>query len=117
MQCARINGVTGHVMLCAGPRVLLYTLNGRLLLDQRVCETEEPDDVVNSCAFYEGVGNEWVARELMFTGHRRGVVNVGRFFFSPFHRRRVDVDQDRTLTPHRSGTRPSGALASGGSSL
>ncbi|KAJ9645838.1 beige protein-like 1 [Coniosporium tulheliwenetii] len=76
VQCARINGVTGHVMLCAGSRVLLYTLNGRLLLDQRVCETEEPDDVVASCAFYEGAGNEWVSRELMFTGHRRGVVNV-----------------------------------------
>ncbi|THC95243.1 hypothetical protein EYZ11_005282 [Aspergillus tanneri] len=29
-----------------------------------------------SCAFYDGVDNEWQERELLFTGHRRGVVNI-----------------------------------------
>ncbi|KAH7063205.1 hypothetical protein B0J12DRAFT_641803 [Macrophomina phaseolina] len=76
INCARINNVNGHIMLCTGPRLLLYTLNGRLLLDQDVCDSIDPDDTVYSCAFYEGVGNEWLEKELILTGHRRGVVNV-----------------------------------------
>ncbi|GME28908.1 hypothetical protein GTA08_BOTSDO12235 [Neofusicoccum parvum] len=76
VSCARINNLNGHIMLCTGSRLMLYTLNGRLLLDQDVCDTIDPDDVVYSCAFYEGVGNEWLEKELILTGHRRGVVNV-----------------------------------------
>ena len=76
VQCARINNITGHIMLCCGSRLLLFTLNGYLLLDQEICDTDDPDDIISSCAFYEGVGNEWLDRELLFTGHRRGVVNV-----------------------------------------
>ncbi|KAK4989327.1 Beige protein-like 1 [Elasticomyces elasticus] len=72
--CARINSVTGHVLVCRGQTVSLYTLNGHLLLEQRVCEAE--DDSVISCAFYEGVANEWLERELIFTGHKWGVVNI-----------------------------------------
>jgi beige protein homolog 1 len=74
-QCARINDVTGNIMLCRGQRVALYTLNGQLLLDQSVCDTS--DDYVVSCAFYEGTGNEWLERDILFTGHKRGIVNVG----------------------------------------
>jgi len=62
-------------MLCRGQRVALYTLNGQLLLDQLVCDTN--DDYVVSCAFYEGTGNEWLERDILFTGHKRGIVNVG----------------------------------------
>lgn len=62
-------------MICRGSRITLYTLNGSLLLDQAVCETG--DDCIVSCAFYEGVSNEWLQRELLFTGHKRGLVNVG----------------------------------------
>ncbi|KAK7551537.1 hypothetical protein IWX49DRAFT_286142 [Phyllosticta citricarpa] len=76
IQCARINNVNGHIALCAGSKVLLYTLNGRLLLEQDVCDTADAEDIVHACAFYEGVGNEWLERELLFTGHRRGVVNI-----------------------------------------
>ncbi|KAB2571271.1 Beige protein-like protein 1 [Lasiodiplodia theobromae] len=83
VSCARINNVNGHVMLCTGSRLLLYTLNGRLLLDQDVCDSIDPDDVVYSCAFYEGVGNEWLERELILTGHRRGVVNVWQKTLEP----------------------------------
>ncbi|KAL1627864.1 Beige protein-like 1 [Diplodia seriata] len=83
VSCARINNVNGHVMLCTGPRLLLYTLNGRLLLDQDVCDTIDPDDVVYSCGFYEGVGNEWLEKELIVTGHRRGVVNVWQRTLEP----------------------------------
>ncbi|KAK3045167.1 hypothetical protein LTS18_014417, partial [Coniosporium uncinatum] len=78
VQCAKISGVTGHLALARGRMLALYTVNGSLLLERDVCggeEEEEEDDEVASLAFYEGVGNEWVERELVFTGHRRGVVN------------------------------------------
>lgn len=63
-------------MVCRRSRISLYTLNGDTLLDQAVCEKN--DDSILSCAFYEGSSNEWLRRELLFTGHRRGLVNVSR---------------------------------------
>ncbi|EPE05252.1 beige beach domain-containing protein [Ophiostoma piceae UAMH 11346] len=79
VECARINDVTGDIMLCSGPNVVLYTLNGDLLLDQNVCnDGGGPEDYVHSCAFYEGAGNEWLENCLVFTGHRRGRVNIWR---------------------------------------
>ncbi|EGX96479.1 beige/BEACH domain-containing protein [Cordyceps militaris CM01] len=76
VECARINDVSGEILLCAGPSVILYTLNGSVILDQNVCT--DPDDYVHACAFYEGAGNEWLENQLIFTGHSRGVVNVWR---------------------------------------
>lgn len=61
-------------MVCRGNRITLFSLNGALLLDQAVCEAA--DDCILSCAFYEGANNEWLERELLFTGHRKGLVNV-----------------------------------------
>ncbi|KAH8594032.1 hypothetical protein B0O99DRAFT_514458 [Bisporella sp. PMI_857] len=74
IECARINDVSGDIMLCRGQKVALYTLNGELLLDQNVCT--DHDDWISSCAFYEGTGSEWLENQLIFTGQRRGVVNV-----------------------------------------
>ena len=73
-QCARVNDVTGDIMLCRENRVSLFTLNGALLLDQVVCD--RADDRITSCAFYEGANNEWLEKDLIFTGHKRGVVKV-----------------------------------------
>lgn len=78
VECARINDVSGEIMLCSGPNVLLFTLNGELLLEQNVCGGEGQDDYVHACAFYEGQGSEWLENFLIFTGHRRGRVNVWR---------------------------------------
>jgi len=78
VDCARVNDVSGEIMLCSGPNVILYSLNGDLILDQNVCGAEGHDDYVHSCAFYEGAGNEWLEDFLIFTGHRRGRVNVWR---------------------------------------
>ena len=64
-------------MLCGKRHVALYTLNGDLLLQQDVCD--EADDQVASCAFYEGTGNEWLERSILFTGHKRGCVKVSFF--------------------------------------
>ena len=79
MQCARINDVTGVIMLCRGPEVSLWTLNGDLMLEQNICA--EGDDTISSCAFYEGSGNEYLERNLIFTGHKKGVVNVSLLVF------------------------------------
>jgi hypothetical protein len=63
-------------MLCRGQKIVLYTLNGDLILEQNVCT--DHDDWITSCAFYEGTGNEWLENSLLFTGQRRGVVNIWR---------------------------------------
>ena len=62
------------IMLCRARTVSLSTLNGEKVLDQDVCH--ETDDRITACAFYEGSGNEYLERDLVLTGHRRGVVNV-----------------------------------------
>ncbi|TKA25362.1 hypothetical protein B0A50_06266 [Salinomyces thailandicus] len=74
VQALAISNVSGHIAVCQGADVLLYTLNGRLLLRQKACDSI--DDEMACCAFYNGAGNEWVEQELLFTGHPRGVVNV-----------------------------------------
>ncbi|KAF2274057.1 beach-domain-containing protein [Westerdykella ornata] len=76
VQAARINNSTGHIVLACGPRLIVTTLNGRLLMDQEVCLGDEDVDGITALAVYEGVGNEWCERELIFTGHRRGTVKV-----------------------------------------
>jgi beige protein homolog 1 len=74
VECAKINDVTGDILLCRGQKVALYTLNGDLILDQNICT--DHDDYISSCAFYEGTGNEWLENNLVLTGHKRGVVNI-----------------------------------------
>ncbi len=74
VDCARINDVNGDIVLCHGSRIVMYTLNGDLLLDQAAGDNTE--DSILSCAFYEGAGNEWLEREIFFTGYRHGIVKV-----------------------------------------
>ncbi|KAF2004172.1 beach-domain-containing protein [Amniculicola lignicola CBS 123094] len=78
IQAAKINNVTGHIVLACGRRLIVTTLNGQVLLDQDVCggDEESEGEAITSVAVYEGVGNEWCERELVFTGHRRGVVKI-----------------------------------------
>ncbi|KAH8886705.1 beach-domain-containing protein [Thozetella sp. PMI_491] len=78
VECARIHDVSGEIMLCSGPNLTLYSLNGDMILDQNVCGAEGQDDFIQSCAFYEGAQNEWLENFLIFTGHKRGRVNVWR---------------------------------------
>ena len=76
VECAKINDVTGDIMICRGAKVHLYNLNGELLLEQKVAVGN--DDYIASCAWYEGAGNEWLESSICFTGQRRGVVNAWR---------------------------------------
>ncbi|KAL9601567.1 MAG: hypothetical protein Q9219_002401 [cf. Caloplaca sp. 3 TL-2023] len=72
VACAKINDVNGRILVCRGKVLTLFTLNGEVLVEQNVCT----EDRVVCAAFFEGTGNEWLRRELVFTGHRWGVVNV-----------------------------------------
>lgn len=75
VKYARINSTTGHIILCCGQRLVLYTLNGRKLVDQETCENT--DDSITCCAFFSGAESEWVEEgEYIFTGHRSGIVKV-----------------------------------------
>lgn len=73
VQAAVINSVSGDILLIRGQKAALYTLNGDLILDQKLCDG---DDFIFCAAFYEGAGNEWLENQLVFTGHKRGIVNV-----------------------------------------
>ncbi|KAF5859341.1 hypothetical protein ETB97_002952 [Aspergillus alliaceus] len=108
VDCARINDVTGEIAVCRGSRLSLYTLNGTLLLDQAVCESDE--DQVMTCVFYEGVNNEWQERELLFTGHKRGVVNI---WSKIVHNGRFEFELIRQLH-HTDNSRDNGANISAG---
>ncbi|KAL6157360.1 beige protein-like 1 [Exserohilum turcicum] len=76
VQAAKINSVTGNIVLACGNRLIVSTLNGTILLDEDICDSEDDTDYITTVAVYEGVGNEWCERELIFTGHRRGVVKI-----------------------------------------
>jgi hypothetical protein len=73
IHAARISNVSGHILLCRGATVALYTLNGHLLVEQKLGDRDEE---ILCCAFYEGVGNEYLEREVIFTGHAHGVTNI-----------------------------------------
>ena len=74
VDCARINDVNGTILLCQGHQVSLWTLNGESMIEQDLFA--EGEDSISSCAFYEGSGNDFLERNLIFTGQRRGVVNI-----------------------------------------
>lgn len=107
-QCARINDVTGDIIVCRGNRITMYTLNGDVLVDQPVCESSE--DHVLSCVFYEGVQNEWLERELVLTGHSRGVVNI---WAKNIHDGLFELELIRQLH-HTDNSRDNGANISAG---
>jgi hypothetical protein len=81
----------------------MYTLNGEVLIDQTVCDS--PDDRVLSCVFYEGMQNEWLERELVLTGHSRGVVNI---WSKVIRNGRFELELIRQLH-HTDNTRDNGA--------
>lgn len=92
-----INATTGRILLCCGSRVQLYTLNGALLVDQLVGASET--DSVAGASFFEPHGDEWLGRELIFTGHARGVVNIWSVEVHPQHGRWYLRHAHRLLHP------------------
>jgi WD40 repeat protein len=105
IQAARINNVTGHIVLAISSKIVVTSLNGETLLEKDVCEGEEDAELgvgVSALAVYEGVGNEWCERELLFTGHRRGVVKVCTSALSSLSS--TSNLPRAKLTTHRSGS-------------
>jgi hypothetical protein len=74
VNCAAINDVTGNIVLCHEHEISMYTLNGDRLLRQE--SGDRLQEHIVSCACYEGAGNEWLERDLVFTGHKRGQVRI-----------------------------------------
>ncbi|CAL3970976.1 unnamed protein product [Diplocarpon coronariae] len=114
VECAKINDVTGDILICRGQKVTLYTLNGDFLLEHNVCDTH--DDYIASCAWYEGTGNEWVGNTLCFTGQRGGVVNVWRKGISRQGQWRLElVKRLESGDSRRTGETAVGSLSAPGS--
>ena len=74
VECACINDVTGNIVLCHGSEISMYTINGERLLRQDAGDSGS--EAIMSCACYEGAGNEWLERDIIFTGHKKGLVRV-----------------------------------------
>jgi hypothetical protein len=49
-------------------------VNGDLFAEQMIC-TDAKKGIL-ACVFYEGIGHEWIAKDLLFTAHKEGVVRV-----------------------------------------
>jgi beige protein homolog 1 len=69
-----VNDATGDIATCAGPNLHWWTVNGDLFAEQMI--TADSKKGILACVFYEGVGHEWIARDLLFTSHKEGVVRV-----------------------------------------
>lgn len=78
IECTTINDVTGNIVVCYGSWVSIFTLNGELLVRQDTSDRNHSagDDTIMSVACYEGAGTEWLERDLLFTGHKRGIVRI-----------------------------------------
>jgi hypothetical protein len=78
VECAAINDVTGNFIVCHESSVSMFSLNGELILTQDTSAQDKGREVdrIISCACYEGAGNEWLERDILFTGHRGGIVKI-----------------------------------------
>jgi beige protein homolog 1 len=69
-----VNDATGDIATCAGPNLHWWTINGDQFAEQMICADARNGILV--CVFYEGVGQEWIAKDLLFTAHKEGIVRV-----------------------------------------
>ncbi|BFZ61549.1 Beige protein-like 1 [Saitoella coloradoensis] len=66
-----INDVNGDILTCTKAALDLWTINGDHLA--RHLPGDDRADIVTSCIFYEGISNEHLHRDLLFTGHRGAI--------------------------------------------
>ena len=108
VNCAAINDVTGNIVVCHGHQISMYTLNGSLILRQD--SGDRSQEAILSCACYEGAGNEWLERDLVFTGHKWGQV---RIWNKVVRRGKFELELIRQLN-HADGSRDDGANVTAG---
>lgn len=106
VQCAAVNDVTGNIVLCHGSQISVYTINGDLLIRQE--SGDRSGEHIVSCACYEGAGSEWLERDIIFTGHKSGVV---RIWNKVIHEGRFELELIRQLN-HIDNSREDGANVS-----
>ncbi|KAI9353982.1 hypothetical protein BD770DRAFT_138359 [Pilaira anomala] len=71
IQHVQINNNTGDIVTCSGHIIRVWTINGDLYLTKSACPSSES---ILSCIFYERKMTEWNNRDLIITGHRKGLV-------------------------------------------
>ena len=71
---------------------------------------ESPDEPILTCVFNDGIKNEWHDRDLIFTGHQKGVVNI---WSKTIRGGRFELDLVRQLH-HVDNNRDDGANISAG---
>jgi beige protein homolog 1 len=64
-------------------------VNGDLFAEQMI-STDDKKGIL-ACVFYEGVGHEWIVKDLLFTAHKEGVVRAMTLFFNSDDRYGVDT--------------------------
>ena len=69
-----VNDATGDIATCAGPNLHWWTINGDLFAEQTI--STDAQKGILACVFYEGVGHEWIPKDLLFTAHKEGIVRV-----------------------------------------
>ena len=84
-----MNDSTGDIATCSGPNLHWWTVNGDLFAEQMI-STDERKGIL-ACLFFEGVGHEWIAKDLLFTAHKEGVVRVKIVSFNSDDRYGVDT--------------------------
>ncbi|PHH54099.1 Beige -like protein 1 [Ceratocystis fimbriata CBS 114723] len=86
VESVAVSEANGDILIGVGSSVVLYNINGEVILNQRVTSSlssslsttsnTDDEDTLHTVAFYDGSGTEWVENDLIFTGHRRGKVTV-----------------------------------------
>ncbi|KAG1351442.1 hypothetical protein G6F62_002976 [Rhizopus arrhizus] len=66
-----VNDNSGDIMTCSAHTVRIWTINGDLYMTKSACPSSES---ILSCIFYEQKLTEWNTRDLIITGHRKGIV-------------------------------------------
>ncbi|KAL5631093.1 hypothetical protein BROUX41_000965 [Berkeleyomyces rouxiae] len=84
VESMTVSEANGDILIGAGGSVMLYNINGEMILEQRVTSSAslsatadtDNEETLYAVAFYDGSGTEWVENDIIFTGHRRGKVTV-----------------------------------------
>lgn len=76
-------------------------MNGDLFSEQMI-STDEKKGIL-ACVFYEGVGHEWIAKDLLFTAHKEGIVRVQDMCYDSNLRYGVDMSAKESKQMNRRG--------------
>ncbi|KAI9471034.1 MAG: WD40-repeat-containing domain protein [Benjaminiella poitrasii] len=88
VQSIHINDTTGDIITCSGHILRVWTINGDLYLTKSTCPSSES---ILSCIFYERRMTEWSNKDLIITGHKKGVV---KFWFK-------QIENDKSTGKYR----------------